>query len=156
MLRIETHQELNGSAATVWALLADFANIQRWWPTDDEIVVIERVELEGEGIGQIRHIYNRGFPGAVSERLDFQDSESLSYKLSIVGERPAGLLSYQATGWISSLPGDRCCLNYCSEFTTQPGRAQEAEIFLRAAYGLMFKGLDQACKRVREGGMGNE
>lgn len=152
MLQIETHQELDAPAAMVWALLADFANIRRWWPTDDEAVLIERVELEGEGIGMIRHIYNRGFPVAVSERLDYQDPESLSYKLSIVGDRPAGLLSYQATGWISPLPDGRCRLNYRGEFATQPGRAQEAEAFLRAAYALMFRGLAQTCKRQQETG----
>jgi len=150
MLQIETYQDLDAPAGMVWALLADFADIELWWPTDDEVVMIERVELEGEGVGQIRHIYNRGFSTAVSERLDYQDPENLSYKLSIVGDRPAGLLSYQATGWIEPLPDDRCRLNYRGEFTTLPGQAQEAEAFLRAAYALMFKGLAQACKRLQE------
>lgn len=150
MLQIETYQDLDAPAGMVWALLADFADIEQWWPTDDETVMIERVELEGEGIGQTRHIYNRGFSTAVSERLDYQDPESLTYKLSIVGDRPAGLLSYQATGWIVPLPGERCRLNYRGEFTTLPDQAQEAEAFLLAAYGLMFKGLGQACKRLQE------
>ncbi len=151
MLQIETYQDMDAPAGMVWALLADFADIERWWPTDDGAVMIERVELEGEGVGQIRHIYNRGFSAAVSERLDYQDPENLTYKLSIVGDRPAGLISYQATGWIVPLPGDRCRLNYRGEFTTQPDRTREAEVFLRAAYALMFKGLGQACKRMREG-----
>ncbi|MEH6386834.1 MULTISPECIES: SRPBCC family protein [Pseudomonas] len=152
MQQVETHHDLDAPAAMVWALLADFANIEGWWPTDDETVMIERVEIEGEGIGQIRHIYNQGFPLAVSERLDYLDPDSLNYKLSIVGDRPAGLLYYQANGWIDVLPGNRCRLNYRGEFTAKPGHAEEAEAFLRAAYALMFKGLNQTCRRLQEAG----
>lgn len=150
MLHIETYQDLDAPAAMVWALLADFADIEKWWPSDDETVMIERVELEGEGIGQIRHIYNRGFSMAVSERLDYQDPESLTYKLSIVGDRPVGILSYQATGWITALSDAQCRLSYRGEFATQPGQAKEAEAFLRGAYALMFRGLAQACQRIQE------
>lgn len=148
MLHICVHHDFDAPAALMWELLADFANIERWWPTDEEAVQIERVELEGEGIGLIRHIYNRGFPAPVSERLDAQDPANLSYQLSIVGERPAGLTSYQATGRIEALAEDRCRLHYRGEFTTAPGRSQEAEAFLRAAYALMFKGLGQASARL--------
>ncbi|VVO78108.1 hypothetical protein PS874_01522 [Pseudomonas fluorescens] len=150
MLHIDVHHDFNVPAGMIWELLADFADIERWWPTDDEAVMIERVEREGEGIGLIRHIYNRGFPAPVSERLDSQDPANMSYQLSIVGERPAGLSRYQAVGRIEPLGNGRCRLHYCGEFTTQPGRAQEAEAFLRGVYALMFKGLTQACARGDE------
>lgn len=147
ILQITTSHELDAPADMVWTLLEDFAQIERWWPKDEPAVSIQRVELEGEGIGLIRHIYNHGFPAPVSERLDFQDRDNLTYRLSIVGERPAGLLSYQATGRIESLPGERSRLHYSSEFTTEPGREAEAEAFLRGAYALMFKGLVQTASR---------
>lgn len=149
VLHICIHHDFDAPAALIWDLLADFADIERWWPTDDEAVMIERVDLEGEGIGLTRHIYNCGFPAPVSERLDYQDPASLTYKLSIVGERPAGLTVYQATGRVETLPGERCRLHYRGEFSTQPGRAQEAESFLRGAYALMFKGLEQTVTRER-------
>ncbi|MNZ34311.1 Polyketide cyclase / dehydrase and lipid transport [compost metagenome] len=145
--QITTSHPFDAPAEVLWALLEDFAQIERWWPTDEPAVSIQRVELEGEGIGLIRHIYNHGFPAPVSERLDFQDPENLVYRLSIVGERPAGLLSYQATGRIERLPGERSQLHYCGEFSTEPGREAEAEAFLRGAYALMFKGLAQAAAR---------
>lgn len=148
MLQISVHHDFDAPAAALWALLEDFARIERWWPKDEPAVRIRHVELEGEGIGLIRHIYNHGFPAPVSERLDFQDPENLVYRLSIVGQRPAGLLGYQATGRIEPLEGGRCRLHYHSEFSTEPGREAEARAFLDGAYALMFKGLEATAAGV--------
>lgn len=147
MHQITVHHDFDASADVLWELLADFAHIERWWPKDIPAVQIERVELEGEGIGLTRHIYNKGFAAPVSERLDFQDPASKTYKLSIVGERPAGLASYQATGQIEALPGGRSRLNYRGEFSTTSGQPDEAEAFLRMAYDLMFQGLSASVAR---------
>jgi hypothetical protein len=59
-------------ARAVWGLLADFGSIQQWWPTEGP-VRIDHVEVEGQGVGMIRHIYNEGIPSPVSERLDLLD-----------------------------------------------------------------------------------
>lgn len=147
MHQITVHHDFDAPAEQLWDILADFAHIERWWPQDIPAVQIERVELEGEGIGLIRHIYNKGFAAPVSERLDFQDPASKTYKLSIVGQRPAGLASYQATGHIEALPDGRSRLNYRGEFTTESGQPDEAEAFLRMAYGLMFQGLSASVAR---------
>lgn len=147
MHHIQVYHDFAAPAAMLWEILADFGNIERWWPQDEPNVQIERVELEGQGLGLTRHIYNRGFAAPVSERLDFQDPQTLLYKLSNIGERPAGLTEYQATGQIEALAPTRCRLNYSSVFTTASGRPEEAEEFLRMAYALMFKGLAQAVQR---------
>ncbi|SDN82893.1 SRPBCC family protein [Pseudomonas jinjuensis] len=144
--RIITHHDFKAPARRLWELLADFADIQRWWPLDDDSVKIERVELEGEGIGLTRHIYNVGFPAPVSERLDYQDVGTLTYRLSIVGQRPAGILDYQATGRIEILSGGGSRLHYHSDYSVERGREEEAEAFLRGAYGLMFRGLEKAAR----------
>ncbi|MCY1393305.1 Polyketide cyclase / dehydrase and lipid transport [compost metagenome] len=147
MHHIEVYHDFPAPAAMLWEMLADFGNIERWWPQDEPSVQIERVEFEGQGLGLTRHIYNRGFAAPVSERLDFQDPQARVYKLSIVGARPAGLTQYQATGQIEALTPRRCRLNYSSVFTTVSGQPEEAEVFLRGAYALMFKGLAQAVQR---------
>lgn len=150
MLQIRTHHDFNAPSRVLWDYLQDFANIERWWPKDVPAVQIERVVIEGEGIGLVRHIYNKGFPTAVSERLDALDPESMTYRLSIVGDRPAGLVTYQATGHVEALGENRCRLNYESVFAVLPGREQEAEAFLRMAYDLMFQGLGAAVLRDAE------
>ena len=119
----------------------DFGNIEAWWPKNAPID-IERVELEGSGVGMTRHIYNVGFDTSVSERLDALDVENFSLKLSIVGERPAGLLHYQATGKLTALDDGGCRLTYDSEFLAEQGGEDDAKAFLLGAYELMYLGLD--------------
>ncbi len=148
MLTIDVHHDIQAPLERVWPFLEDFADIQAWWPTDQG-VCIERVELDGEGLGQTRHIYSVGFPNAISERLDFLDSESHTWKLSIVGHRPAGLLEYQATGRLTALGPDACRMTYHSEFAAREGRAETAKAFLLGLYQLMFRGLEAAAKRQR-------
>lgn len=146
METIDIHHDINAPADTVWAFLENYADIQAWWPKDGP-VDIDRVEIDGEGVGLIRHIYNHGMPNAVSEQLDYLDPANRTLKLSIVCDRPAGLLQYQATGKVTELGEDRCRLTYHSEFETEPGRVEEARGFLLAAYHLMFTGLEQAAQR---------
>ena len=141
MVNLHSHHDISAPRDTIWGLLMDFGNIQAWWPANTPID-IERVELEGSGVGMIRHIYNVGFEGAVSERLDSLDQENYSLQLSIVGARPAGLLHYQATGKLTELDNGGCRLTYDSEFLAEEGREDEAKAFLLGAYELMYLGFD--------------
>lgn len=134
-------------AQSVWELLEDFANIERWWPKGDGAIRIEKVVLEGEGIGLTRHIYNEGFPHAISERLDYLDPENRVYKLSMVDEIPAGITEYQATGKI--VETDKGCrLEYFSQFSADEKAVDTAREFLLGAYDLMFNGLDEALSKA--------
>lgn len=145
MLTLHTHADINASREAVWDLLQDFSNIERWWPKG-EGMKIDRVVVEGSGIGQIRHIYNAGYAAAVSEKLDTLEPDNFRYQLSIVGDPPAGLVTYQATGQLT-LTGDKSCrLTYDSEFTTEKGREDEATQFLSGAYQLMFMGLKETAE----------
>lgn len=146
MLTIDVDHDFQAPLERVWRYIEDFADIQAWWPTD-RAGSIERVELEGEGVGQIRHIYSVGSPNAISERLDFLDRGNHTWKLSIVGRRPAGLLQYQATGRLTALGPDACRLAYHSEFMAREGRAETAKAFLLGLYQVMFRGLEAAAKR---------
>jgi hypothetical protein len=145
MKTLKAQHQFNAPVATVWALLEDFSNIEAWWPHGGP-VDIERVEIEDSPEGVIRHIYNVGFACAVSERLDFIDSDNHILKLSIVADKPAGLLHYQATGRLVATEGG-CIMHYSSDFLAEPGSEVSAEEFLSGAYQLMFRGLDQAIAR---------
>ena len=143
MIQLHSHHDISSPIETIWQLLMDFGNIEAWWPADAPIDNA-RVELDGSGVGMTRHIYNVGFDSPVSERLDALDLENRSLQLSIVGERPAGLLHYQATGKLSVLENGGCRLTYDSEFIAEDGREDEARAFLLGAYELMYLGLDGA------------
>lgn len=141
MNEITTSHEFSHDATTLWEILADFSDIERWWPKDDPAIQIEKVELEGEGIGLTRHIYNAGFPHAISERLDYLDPANKVYKLSMVNQIPAGITEYQATGTITETPTG-CQLAYLSRFSADEKDVAGAREFLEAAYQLMFRGLE--------------
>lgn len=145
MQTIDVSFDLDVSAESVWPFVTDFLNIQAWWPKTGS-VQIEHVDVEGQGIGGVRHIYNKGFDNAVSERLDYLEPENFLWKLSIVCVRPVGLTSYQATGQLIPVNEESCRLTYHSEFETEVGREQEARNFLLGAYELMKSGLEGAAR----------
>jgi hypothetical protein len=146
MAELSVSATIAGSAERVWKLLADFGAIQAWWPKDGP-VQIDHVELEGQGIGMIRHIYNKGMPHCASERLDLLDPESKTLILSIVGQRPGGITAYVATSRLLPLGPDSCRMEHRAIVTTEPGREKSVERFLYQAYELMFKGLNAALGR---------
>src|SRR5215469_6893370 len=98
---------LNTSAERVWQAIADFGGIHRWWPVD-VAMPIERVTVEGQGIGMIRHIHLRGAGQPVSERLELLDSSTHTLVLSLVGERPMGLTAYLAEGHVVPVSALQC------------------------------------------------
>lgn len=134
---------IDAPAARVWTLLADFGNIQAWWPRDSALQ-IERVVLEGEGIGMVRHIYNHGVPQCASERLDLLDPQTFTLVLSIVGQRPGGITAYVATSRLVPLGESACRMEHRALVTTLPGRERAVERFLQQAYAGMFAGLQAA------------
>jgi hypothetical protein len=147
METLDVHFDMPVPASAVWPLIANFADIEAWWPKGGP-VDIERVVVEGAGIGVVRHIHNVGFTDAVSERLDFLDADNLVWKLSIVCDRPAGLMAYQATGRLLPLDDQHCRMTYHAEFEVEEGRVDEARSFLLGAYDLMFQGLLAAAKEA--------
>ena len=75
MPRIAILKEVDAPVETVWALLADFADVS-WIP------VAGRVEVEGEGIGMSRSIYGSGERPAV-ETLTLLDHKARRLGYSI-------------------------------------------------------------------------
>lgn len=147
MAEVTLSAELEAPAAAVWDLLTDFGNIQRWWPADAPIH-IERVEIEGNGVGMIRHIYNKGVKGCNSERLDLVDPATRTWILSIVGVRPLGMTAYVAEGHLVELGSGRCRIDYRANVTTEPGREEQVRKALLFTWPVMFRGLEQAAQKL--------
>ena len=75
MVEVSVEREFEVSAENLWAILADFADIS-WIPG------IEKVELEGEGVGMIRHVTAPGLP-QLHERMDAIDHEKMILDYSV-------------------------------------------------------------------------
>lgn len=148
-MELRVSADLAAPADSIWQLLADFGNIQRWWP-DDGAVRIEDVQLESQGIGMIRHIQNRGARHRVSERLDFIDPATRTLVLSIIGTRPSGITAYIAEGHIVEIEAARCRMDYRVLVTTTPGREDQMRDALEKTYEMMFAGLQAAARRMNQ------
>lgn len=146
MAELNASAIIDGDLEQVWALLADFGNIEAWWPREGK-VVIDHVVVEGAGPGMIRHIYNRGASAPVSEQLVLLDPAAKVLILSIVGQRPGGMTAYLATSRLTALEGGRCRIEHHAHVTAEAGREQVVESFLYKAYELMFAGLNSAVRR---------
>ncbi|MEX3785772.1 SRPBCC family protein [Paraburkholderia sp. BR14374] len=147
MFDIKVHHDFKFPKETIFALLADFGNIEGWWPTNHPEHAIEKVINEGSGMGMTRHIYNVGFPNPISERLDWIDPERFEYKLSVTHKQPVDMIEYSAVARFEDIEGG-CRMHYHSNFLTSSGKPDESDAFLRGAYLFMFEGLEQAATRV--------
>lgn len=149
MCTLDVSFEFDASADAVWEILQDFGNVERWWPPNDAAFPLARVEVEGSGVGMVRKFYVGTATTPTCERLDYLDPGQRVLKLSIVGDAPTGLTSYQATGRVESLSEHRCRYWYRGEYITSPDSAEHTRSFLLAAYELLGRGIRQAL--VREG-----
>jgi uncharacterized protein YndB with AHSA1/START domain len=147
MPEVRASQVLEAPADAVWRLLEDFGAIQRWWPTDGS-APIERVTVDGEGVGMVRHILNRGATHAVSERLDFIEPSTRTIVLSIIGTRPAGIMAYVAEGQVVELDAHRCRIDYRALVTTVPELEEPVRKALLKTWALMFRGLESCARRA--------
>jgi uncharacterized protein YndB with AHSA1/START domain len=143
MPEVKTSRLLQAPAGEVWALLADFGAIARWWPKDGA-VVIDEVVVEGSGIGMVRHIRNRSSSHAVSERLDFLEEASRTIVLSIIGERPVGIDAYVAEGHVHEVDSDTCRMDYRALVMTASGRDELVGKAIMKTWSLMFRGLESS------------
>ena len=124
-------------AQKLWDTVADFGAINAWWPEG----MLERVEIVGEGVGMVRSIHT--IVGIVlNEKLESIDHDARMLELSIVGDLPAGMQDYYATGRVREGEGNSCVLIWEGRYKVPSAEAETgARGFIEGAYGAMFNGL---------------
>lgn len=130
-------EEFPVPAQKLWEAVADFGAIGEWWPEG----MLEKVEIAGEGVGMVRSIHT--LVGIVlEEKLESIDHDARILGLSIVGDLPAGMQDYHATGRVCEDGDDSCILIWEGRYKI-PGADAEpgARGFIEGAYGTMFSGL---------------
>jgi len=145
VIEVVANRLLAAPATRVWQLLEDFGSIQRWWP-DDGRIRIAKVDVEGTGLGMIRHIHNHGAKHAVSERLDLLDPRSRTLVLSIIGTRPPGITGYVAEAHIVDLAQNQCRMDYRALITTSGGDDEKVRAGVLKTWAVMFEGLERAAQ----------
>ena len=100
MVELSIERELEFSAKEVWAVIADFGNVD-WVPG------VEKVELEGEGVGMVRHLSVPVYP-PLHERLDAIDQQEMLLDYSIPAVAYLQVKNYRARAQVFELEGPRC------------------------------------------------
>ena len=130
MLEVRVTGAIGAPAARVWAFAGDFDGLPQWIPG------IVASHVEGEGIGQIRHltIQRRG-PQFAQERLTARDDRAFHLVYEIV-ESSLPVSDY--TSWFRLVPssdGARCTLDWRATFVPANGALPEdACSFVEGAY----------------------
>ncbi len=125
MGKIELSEEMAAPASAAWEKLADFGGLG-WMPG------VEKVEVEGDGIGAVRTIAMGGM--SIKERLEAFDDEGRSLSYSIT-EGPMPVQNYLATIRVSET-GAGCRVDWTASFDLPEGVPADAiEKGLNAAYG---------------------
>lgn len=131
MPRIAITKEVDASAAAVWTLLADFADVS-WIP------VAGQVDVVGEGIGMSRSIHGSG-ERPVVETLTHLDPERREIGYRIV-DNPLPVSRFEALVTVQSRPGPGSEVTWNVDYEpsgSTDADAQATRQAIEAVYGMM-------------------
>ena len=134
MVEVRIERELEFDADEVWGLVADFGNVS-WVPG------IEKVELEGEGTGMVRHLTVPVFP-PLHERLDAIDHELRVLEYSIPSVAYIQVESYRARAQVIDIGPGRCRVLWSCQAEAQGASEAVASDKTRAFYEAMLGWID--------------
>ena len=124
-------------AERLWRVVADFGALGEWWPEG----LLERVDVEGEGVGMVRSIHGKG-GFVLHEKLEALDDGARRLELSIVGDLPAGMSDYRARARVEAEGDASCRLEGEGRYQVATEEAESgARGFIEGAYAMMFAGL---------------
>ena len=119
-------RKLNFPASAVWSLISNFGD-RHWSNTIDKVVV------EGEGIGAVRKMYIGDAPPCV-ERLEFLDPENMTLSISIVENNPIALDDFLGTCRVIALDEHSCKVDWKGTGTLSGGTVEEVHTMMKAIY----------------------
>ena len=137
MTILEMENELSCDTDAAWQVLADFGNFLVWATGG-----AGTCELEGEGVGMIRHLDIPGL-GKISERLDGLDDSTRTLAYTLVSEDMAGMKKYGASVRVVEGADGSGRLQWRGEFEAADGLdPDEVKASLSGSYTMMAQGLE--------------
>ena len=110
MYKIDVARVVDGSIDAIWAVLADFANLDWYAP-------VEKVEKVGEGIGQIRRVYMANMPEPVEEVLDTVNADAFVLEYHIPATGSNIMLDYSVTAALRLLDSGKVEARWQAQFS---------------------------------------
>ncbi|WP_051171130.1 SRPBCC family protein [Spongiibacter marinus] len=138
MVEVHVERDLDFPAATVWALLEDFGDIN-WAPG------IDKIEVIGEGIGMIRRLHLAGME-PIDEQLESMDANNMSFGYTIPRGIPMPVTDYSANAKVTAIDDGRCHVDWYGRATPQGASDEEAAAMIRGAYEMLLQWVDEHLK----------
>ncbi len=135
MSEVVVSREFEVPAERVWAVLADFGDIN-WAPG------MEKVEVIGEGPGMTRRIFMPDME-PIDEVLQSIDHEQRSLRYTIPRGNPLPIKDYLAGPTVVALNASHCRVDWLGQFSAAGISDAEAEDAVRGIYGMMLQWLDE-------------
>jgi len=119
MAQVQVSEDVPVAAAKIWDLVRDFGGAQKWLGP-----MVQKLELEGEGVGAIRTIT---LPGdtKLHEQLQALDDAEMSFTYAIVRESPLPTTDYVAKFKLVETGPDSCRIEWGSTFEPAGGMSEE-------------------------------
>jgi hypothetical protein len=139
MIKLASHKfaDIQAPADEVWKIVADFGEIERWWPAG----LVSKIEIEGSGIGMVRSLHTM-IGIVLRERLDALYPDEHRIELSIFGDLPVGITAYKAAGTVVARSANACRLDWIGRYQVPHRRAEQpAREFVESSYTTMFRGI---------------
>lgn len=138
LIEVELEREYEFGAGDVWAVIANFGNVS-WVPG------IEKVDLEGEGVGMIRHLTVPVYP-QLHERLETLDHVDKVLEYSIPAVEYISVKNYGARAQVIDLGPGRCRVLWSCKAEADGASEAEARAKTRAFYEAMLGWIDDYLK----------
>lgn len=127
---------VNLNAEKVWEKLIDFGGTEKFVPD-----LIEKVIVEGNGIGAVRTIYLKG--GAeITEELTYIDESRFLMKFIILST-PMPVYNYEGIFEISAKEDDKCNVKFESIFDVEIQQAEEMNVTIKNFQETFLSNLDK-------------
>jgi hypothetical protein len=127
---------VNLSAEKVWKKLVDFRGTEKFVPD-----LIERVIVEGSGVGAIRTIYIKG-GGEIIEELSFLDSGKLEMKFIILST-PMPVFNYEGIFTVKPKEEDKCEVKFESIYEVSVQQKEEMSDIIKNFQETFLSNLDK-------------
>lgn len=128
MSKVKVNQKseaiVNLNAEKVWEKLIDFGGTEKFVPD-----LIEKVVVQGNGIGAVRTIYLKG-GGEILEKLTSIDQIRLKLKFIILST-PMPIFDYEGVFTVNSQENNKCTVIFESNYEVQAVQEEEMHSIIK-------------------------
>jgi len=133
---VTTKDIVEVQANLVWKKLIAFDGTEKFVPE-----LIEKVDLEGKGIGTIRNIYLKG-GGKIVEELTKVDSSNHSMEFIILST-PMPISNYTGICKVREITNNKCEVTFTSKYSVSKENEKEIESVIKGFQETFISNLDK-------------